>query len=68
METDTKKYYNTSMERVFKKLSSHGEAELHDIDYYFHLSVEEQQAIAWKLKKRAYGSNDPDIRTYHKRM
>jgi hypothetical protein len=60
------KHYNVIMERAFKKFSSFEEAEQHDIQYYIHLSVDQRQAIAGMLKKRAYGDEVPDIRAYHK--
>jgi hypothetical protein len=54
------------MERVLRKFSNFEEAEQHDIEYYIHLSVDQRQAIARMLKKRAYGDGVPDIRAYHK--
>jgi hypothetical protein len=54
------------MERVFRRFANFEEAEQHDIEYYIHLSVDQRQAIARVLKKRAYGDDVPDIREYHK--
>ena len=61
------KGYNPSMERVFRKFSSFKESEKQDIEYYVNLSVDERQAIARELKKRAFGDHTPDIRQYHTR-
>jgi hypothetical protein len=60
------RHYNATMERVLRKFSSFEEAEQHDIEYYIHLSVDQRQAIARMLKKRAYGDGVPNIRAYHK--
>jgi hypothetical protein len=60
-------HYNVVMERVFRRFANFEEAEQHDIEYYIHLSVDQRQAIARVLKKRAYGDDVPDIREYHKR-
>jgi len=55
------------MERVVRKCSSFKESEQQDIEYYVKLSVDERQAIARELKRRAFGDNTPDIRQYHNR-
>ena len=53
------------MERVFRKFSAFKESEQQDIHYYINLSVNERQAIARELNRRAFGDNTPDIRQYH---
>jgi hypothetical protein len=55
------------MKRVFRKFSSFEEADRYDIQYYIDLSVEERQAIARELKRRAFGEKIPDIREYYKK-
>jgi len=55
------------MERVFRKSSSFKKSEKEDIEYYVNLSVDERQAIARELKRRAFGDHAPDIRGYHGR-
>jgi len=55
------------MERIVRKFSSFKESEQQDIEYYVKLSVDERQAIARELKRRAFGYNTPDIRQYHNR-
>ena len=55
------------MERVVRKFSGFKESEQQDIHYYINLSVDEHQAIARELKRRAFGDNTPDIRQYRNR-
>jgi hypothetical protein len=56
-----------AMKRVFRKFPGFEEADRHDIQYYINLSVEERQAIARELKRRAFGDKNPDVREYHRR-
>ena len=57
----------SATKRVFRKFSSFEEADRYDIQYYIDLSVEERQAIARELKRRAFGEKIPDIREYYKK-
>ncbi len=60
--------YYKSMERVFNKFMSFDEQEEHEILEYVRMTIEERQAIAFELKKRAYGRNVPDVREFHKKQ
>jgi hypothetical protein len=64
---ESTKGYSIPMERVVRKFSSFKESEQQDIEYYVKLSIDERQAIARELKRRAFGDHTPDIREYHNR-
>jgi Mn-dependent DtxR family transcriptional regulator len=53
---------NRSMKRIIRKAKNHREAHNWDIAQQVGMSPEERQKIASELKRRFYGSKNPDVR------
>ena len=50
------------MERIANKAISHQAARRWDIEQNRKMTPEERQLVARELKRRAYGTNNPDVR------
>lgn len=54
------------MDRTFNKAANHKEAELWDILQQIRMRPHQRQKIAYELKKRFFGSKNPDVRDRRK--
>lgn len=54
------------MDRTFNKAANHKEAEKWDILQQIKMTPQERQKIAFELKKRFYGKDNPNVRDIRK--
>lgn len=59
--------YTKYMKRVFNKAKNKQQAEKWDIQQNICMTPDERLSVASELKRRVYGTNNPDVREAHKK-